>query len=65
MNAFSKEVAARLDRPLPTGMEGLRRNASSRKGGQQDFYAEPGLRRIVEQLYAADFELFEYSRQEG
>ena len=65
LDRFAKEVAARLDRPLPAGLEGLRRNASSRKDGRQDFYADPGLRGVVEQLYAADFELFEYPRRES
>ncbi|MCR8550902.1 sulfotransferase family protein [Salipiger sp. P9] len=57
---FARAVAARLDRPLPARLEGLRRNASSRPKEGPDFYAEPGLRALVETLYAADFELFEY-----
>ncbi|MBN9889805.1 sulfotransferase family 2 domain-containing protein [Salipiger abyssi] len=62
---FAKRVADRLDRPLPARMEGLRRNASSRPKDGPDFYAEPGLRGLVETLYARDFDLFDYSRHGG
>ncbi len=56
---FAKDLCKQLDRPQPKSLAGLRRNASKRID-HDAFLSDPALRRIIEEVYASDFELFDY-----
>lgn len=57
--AFATDLAARLDRPLP-GLAGLKSNATAHAGGAGAFYDDPAMARMVRDLYAEDFRIFDY-----
>lgn len=58
---FARDLSARLDRPLPADMDGLRTNKSKRPDTRA-FLTQPGVCATIEKVYAADFDLFEYPR---
>jgi hypothetical protein len=59
MSDFALEVARRLDRPLISDLACLRRNRAV-FDSPEDLLGSPNIRRKIEQIYAADFDLFEY-----
>lgn len=59
IDTFAKVLAEKLDRPLPKNIKDFRRNATC-SDGEEDLLVDPASRRIIEEIYAADFEIFEY-----
>lgn len=61
LDLFAAAVAARLDRPLLSDSRLLRKNASSELPTGAWLH-HPELRKTIEQIYAQDFDLFDYER---
>jgi hypothetical protein len=64
MASFAAEVARRLGRPLVSDLAQLNCNPST-SGVQGDLLSSAHVRRRIEQIYADDFTLFEYSHMSG
>ncbi|MFN4057757.1 MAG: sulfotransferase family 2 domain-containing protein [Roseinatronobacter sp.] len=61
LDLFAAAVAARLGKPLLSDTTALRQNAGEH-AQSVDWLQDPALRQVIEQVYAQDFELFDYAR---